>query len=250
MTDSTYSILIDTNAMAKLSIYVGICECAVKEFGTGLDEIKEVLNSKKINKYCEIDEIKKGYDLLVYLKKKYNEFNGNIVIWFSSLSEIELLHLFLEKTFDQELTRRHVPYLARRKRFLRYQVDFDYENEVLRRWETIKEKTNDADIGFRFPERERENNYLAFDIGEIAEMILKYAVLDPVDLYLYALGICLMVDEIYTHDKEFSEIINKIMGEWKHIGQNIQNDLKEKWPRFREEFEKTGKIRLPRGTPR
>lgn len=136
MVEKVYSILIDTNAMAKLSLYVEICECAnKKKLGTEINEIKEILKSKGVKSgYLKIKEIKKGYSLFKHLKQKIKEFNGNVNIYFSSLSEMELFHLFLESVFDEELTKRHVPYLARRKKFLRYQVDFDYENTVLKRW--------------------------------------------------------------------------------------------------------------------
>lgn len=56
-----------------------------------------------------------------------------------------------------------------------------------------------------------------------------------------------MVDEIYTTDNEFKTIINNIKNEWKRINHKIQNDLKEKWPHFREEFKKAKTIQLPRG---
>lgn len=246
MVENMYSILIDTNAMAKLSLYVEICECAKKEFGTEIDKIKEILKSKGVkNSYLKIKEIEKGYNLFKHLKQKNEEFNGNVNILFSSLSEMELFHLFLESAFDEELTKRHVPYLARRKKFLRLQVDFNYEDAVLRRWDTLKETTDAANIGFICPER--ENNDIILDIGKAGKIVSKYVVLDTVDLYLYVLGIYLMVDEIYTTDNEFRTIINNIRRDWKDIRQKIQNDLKANWPHFREEYKKTGTVRLPEG---
>lgn len=243
--NEVYSILIDTNAMVKLCLYIEICECVEKEIGTQLDEIIEVLKSREIRKdYLEHEELKKGYNLFRYLKEKHEEFDGNVNILFSSLSEMELFHLFLENAFDEELTKRHVPYLARRKKFLRWQVDFDYEEKVLKRWNTLKEKTDEVNIGFSCPER--ENNDLILDISAIGEIISRYVVLDTIDLYLYVLGIYLMVDEIYTTDSEFRDIINKVGREWEDMRQRIINDLKV-WPHFSEEFEKEGRIRFPVG---
>jgi DNA-binding cell septation regulator SpoVG len=84
-------------------------------------------------------------------------------------------------------------------------------------------------------------------------------VLEPVDLYIYALGIYLRADEIYTHDGEFREIIHNIHyvdREWKNIYEHIQQDLKEFIKPIQEEcktyYDKYGKdkkIVLPDGVP-
>ena len=73
--------------------------------------------------------------------------------------------------------------------------------------------------------------------------------LEPVDLYLYASGIYLRADEIYTHDGEFRNIINDLRTntDWKNIYNNIQQDLRTFIRSFEDEYQKEKKIYLPEG---
>jgi len=254
--DIPFVTLIDTNAMAALTLYVESCVTVKAPLGTTVEELKnkfkEIKNTKDTQLYFEgRGSIKDGYNLFDHLKSKIKEFDA-VQIWFSLLSEIELLNVFLDRTFDIELTRKVIPYRIRKKKPFRVQIDFDYEEEIAKSWEDMKEKLAKYDIEFDNPEKDVGTIQ---DIVKIAKIVTQYVALEPVDLYIYASGIDLGADEIYTHDSEFRTIINKIRTdeEWKNIYKNIQKDLrdleKEDIRSFEEEYKKEGKIYLPKGIP-
>jgi len=225
-----FVILIDTNAMAALSLYVQSCTTVEVALGTTIEELKskfkDVKNTKDTQLYFERGGgIGDGYKVFNYLKSKIEKFD-TVQIWFSLLSEIELLDVFLDRAFDHELTRKGIPYRIRRKKPFRVQIDFNYEEKIAKYWDDIKEKLGEQDIEFDNPEKQRE---AIQNIIETAEIVTRYVALEPVDLYLYASGLHLMADEIYTRDNEFKAIINKICNkEWKTIYDHIQQDLEEK----------------------
>ena len=249
-----FVILIDTNAMAMLSLYVESSNTVGRDLGISVDDLKsEFENQKDIKSdYLNFKEIKKGYKLYNYVIEKIKSFDGNIKVWFSLLSEIELLDVFLDRAFDHKLTGKCIPYRIRLKKPFRVQIDFDYEEEIVKSWEDIKENLGEQSIEFDNPEKERD---AIQDIIKIAKIVTWYVALEPVDLYLYASGIYLRADEIYTRDGEFRIIINKILTDrgWRNIYDNIQQDLrdleKEDIRSFEEEYRKEGKICLPKGIP-
>jgi len=247
-----FVILIDTNAMAALSLYVQSCTTVKAVLGTTVDDLKskfrEVKNTKDTLLYFKgRGGIIDGYKLFNHLKSKIKN-SDNIQVWFSLLSEIELLDVFLDRAFDIELTRKGIPYRIRRKQPFRVQIDFDYEGEIVKTWEDLKEKLSEQGIEFYFPEKE---NDAIQDIIKIAKIVTRHVALEPVDLYLYALGIYLRADEIFTHDVEFKKTINSLIsdGDWRNIYNNIQKGLIENIQSFKEEFEKNCKIELPKGVP-
>jgi hypothetical protein len=243
-----FVILIDTNAMAALSLYVDSCDTVGKALAISIDDLKiEFENQKDIKKDClNFDEIEKGYKLYYHLKEKIGESDENIQIWFSLLSEIELLNVFLDRTFDHELTKKGIPYRIRHKKPFRTQINFNYEKKVANYWENMEGRLAESDIGFNYPEKEEG---AIRDIIEIAKIVTRYVALGPVDLYLYASGIYLRADEIYTIDGEFRDIINKIRtdGGWGTVYRNIQQDLIKFIWSFEDEYQKIGKIDLPKG---
>ena len=246
--DRPFVILIDTNAMAALSLYVETCTSANLSLGVTIDELKRKFEGKGISaEYVQWKQggIKEGYKVFKYLKSKIEKFD-TVQIWFSLLSEIELLDVFLDRTFDQELTRKGIPYRIRRKKPFRVQIDFNYEKKIAKYWEDIKEKLSEEGIEFDNPEKESD---AIQNIIEIAKIVARYVALEPVDLYLYASGIYLRADEIYTYDGEFRNIINDLRTntDWKNIYNNIQQDLRTFIRSFEDEYQKEKKIYLPEG---
>ena len=119
--------------------------------------------------------------------------------------------------------------------------------------EDIKEKLAQHDIEFNNPEKESD---VIQDIEKITKIVIRYIALEPVDLYIYASGIHLKADEIYTCDNEFKTIINGIRTniEWRNIYDSIQQDLRKFIRSFQEEcktyyekYKKEKKIDLPKG---
>lgn len=243
-----FDILIDTNAMAALSLYVDSCDTVEKHIGINIGDLKiEFENQKDIKNDClNFGEIEKGYRLYYHLKEKIGESGENIKIWFSLLSEIELLNVFLDRAFDHELTKKGIPYRIRHKKPFRTQIDFNYEEKVANYWGNMEERLAESDIEFNHPESDMD---AIPGIIKIAKIVTRYVALGPVDLYLYASGIHLRADEIYTIDGEFRDIINKIRtdGGWGTVYRNIQQDLRKFIRSFEDEYAKMGKIDLPKG---
>ena len=231
--DKPLVILIDTNAMSALSLYVKSCNAVKKDLGISMDDLKREFGNGGLNNSLDFDEIEKGEKLYNYLKEK----NDNIRIYFSLLSEIELLDVFLDRVFDEYLTRKGVPYRIRKKKPFRTQVNFNYEDKVSKYWDDIKEKLKENNIKWEYPESAEENKDIVQDVFKVTKLVTKHVNLDPVDLYLYALGIYLQVDKIYTHDSEFSNIINSIRTNigWRDVNKKIQQDLRKYFPAFAEE---------------
>lgn len=246
-----FVILIDTNAMVLLSLYVESCRTVTKDLGISIADLKSAFENQRYVKenYLNFEEIKKGYGLYNHLKQKYKEFDGNMEVWFSLLAEVELLNVLLERNFDRELAEKGIPYRIRVKKPFRTQVDFNYEREVGQYWENMKETLATFDITFDNPEKDDGSIQ---DIVRIAKIVTRYVALGPVDLYHYASGIYLRANEIYTHDNELRTIINNICSkdkEWKKIYDNIAKDLRKFVRSFEDEHQKEGEISLLKGVP-
>lgn len=242
-----FVVLADTNAISNLSLYVDVCNALGKDLGIDKGSIELELKGQKDVEKSHLDSnYENGLKLYDYLQEK-RRYYDSVSILFSRLSEIELLSIFLERVFDRELTRKGIPYRIRRKKPFRVQVDFNYEEEIIEYWEDIKDRLGEYDIEFEYPEKEYGVMEHTIDISQI---VSRYVALGPVDLYLYSLGIFKRVDEIYTYDEEFRAIVNSICNRnrnWSNVCDNIQNDLVEYIPSFRDEYEKEGKIDLPKG---
>jgi hypothetical protein len=249
MTDG-FGILIDTNAAILLSLYAEACNAVSRELGTSVNDLKIAFGKIGCKEqYLNFEEIKKGHALYDYLSINLGKYDGNIQVWFCSLSEIELLNVFMERVFDKELNRKGIPYRIRQKKPFRMQVDFDYDKEVTNYWDKIRNSIEKHNIIFSQPERIEGNLQ---DILKVSKVVTKYVSFGPVDLYLYASAIYLRT-EIYTYDNEFKSIINNISkrngSNWESINKNIQSDLIKFIHTFSEELEKEGKIALPEGIP-
>jgi len=224
-------ILIDTNAMVALSLYVESCEAAGLVIGSKPNNIKNTLGKRYILRRPH-DPIKNGYKLFDHISSKQKK--QEVIIYFSLLSEMELLHVFLDRKFDQKLTQQGIPFRIRIRKPFRTQV--------------YKERLKEQNIEFDYPENKEE---LIKDVIKISKIITKYIALDSVDLYLYSLGIYLRADEIYTYDEEFRSIMNKVLtnSKWKTIRNNIQKDLIKFDESFKNEYKEKWKIKLPKGKP-
>ena len=242
-----------TNALSRLSLYVDVCRCVEMRLGTKWDVLNRELCFKSIsNEHFgkeNTQQIKEGYKLFDHLITKKAEYD-NVKIWFSAFSRIELLNIFLERTFDRQLTRNGVPFRVRLKKPLRTQINFDYNTEVFEYWIMLKSELENSDIELMEPER---LSGAVKDILRISDIITRYVALDVIDLYLYASSIFIRANELYCHDIEFRWIVRNIQKEngekWKNISRNIQNDLKNSFSWIELEFEEKGLIALPEGNP-
>jgi len=251
VSEISFVILIDTCAMSALSLYVDSCMALNKNLGINIDTMKKEYERQRNTKeiHLNFDAIGPGFSLYNYLQAGLKTYDHHVKFLFSILSEIELLTIFLERTFHKILTDKGIPYRIRTKKLFKLQVDFDYEEEIMRYWNNIKIELYKNNIEFESHENEPGN---MTDTLEIVRIISRHIALHPVDMYLYALGIFERCDEIYTRDSEFKKVINNIYHKnegWRTSNKNIQEDLRKYAFSFEEQFDKEGEIKLPKGVP-
>lgn len=253
MSNNNFIAIIDTNAVSALSLYVVCCNAIGKDLEAiyirsgSTAEIKQIIESEfKVQTgigrdFLNIDAVVNGWKTYSYIRARLASYE-KLSVMFPHLCEIELLHMFLERVFDKELTRKGIPYRIRKNRPFRVQVGFSYDTEVFGYWENIRNALGKYGIEFGRP----EDDYDIKDIASISHIISRYIALDPVDLYLYAIGILERADEIYTYDSEFRKIIHSVKSDggesWGNIRNSICRDLKY-IPSFREQ----SSIDLPDG---
>ncbi len=226
------SIIIDANAVARISQYIDACEFAGVDIGSDLNTIKRKLSSMNISiDFLDLEHIKDGNRAFNYLLDKIK--NDDAEILFSLYSEMELLGVFLKSYIEEELRIKKIPHRIRRRNPFRIQANFNYEDKVWKYWEKHKEILSDNGIVLTYPEFEDKIR----DIIKTAFIISKYFSFEQSsDLYLYSLGIFYMVDEIYTLDSLFRNFINDIRDkdDYNNIRIGIFNDLIKSFPKFKE----------------
>lgn len=252
-----FTILLDTNAVTALSLFIEACDIVGKKPNkiNEKNELKQLLDEKNVKTewlcFEEKGGINQGLKVFSHLKKKANK--HEIRIYFPRMTEIEALHLIMERKFHEELTKRGIQYRLRTKKVMRLQVDFDCK-EIYKNWDDFKNNLYKQDIRLLLPELEFRG--LIDDAVSISNILIKYILLQPVDLFLYAIGIRIGADEIYTRDDEFKKIINNIAKgakgdapEWQEIADSLTEELINTFLAIKEEFIKEQKIKLPKGVP-
>jgi len=245
-----FTILIDTNAVTAISLYLEICDLAGKDPINELEEIKRSLETKNIKReWLRFDNgIKNGFKAFTYLKEKVEQYE--LRVYLPLIEEIEALHLIMERKFDEILTRKGIPYRLRTKRVIRTHVDFDY-NQIYENWLNFKEKLEYYGIELILPEKEYKG--LWKDIFLITNLLMKYILLENIDMLIYAISLYIRVDEIYTFDREFRTVVNHIShgstSTWRRIAEQLERDLINNFSFFKEEFDKESKIKFPKGVP-
>jgi len=248
MKSEKFVTLLDTTAVTFLTLYIEACEAVGGDYCINLDELKSKYEDNKVpRQYLNFKDIKKGCDVLTHMNARSKEFDGNIEIWFSLLNEIELLNILTERFFDEELRRKKIPYRIRSKKLLKLQIDFDYDREIFGYWKSMKSKMEELNINLQTPEGPESSRDALIDIVNIAKVIAKHVNFTSVDLYIYATGLFLHSDEIFTHDEEMEAIISRIRNdpEWSSIKSAIQSDLIINFPPFKEEYDINKEINFP-----
>lgn len=221
--DEISTLVIDTCSVIYLSLYAEACSGANLDFGSPptdvVDKIK--LNGGLAKENLEYQRIKQGFGLLGYLKDR-----SDWEIYFSQISRSEMNRTLSERKFDELLTKAGVPFRIRRNKFARMRIDFDYEAEVVRKYENLKKNLEDFDIELNVPEQQKEifENIYPY-IGTISSTIS----LDVFDSYIYALAISVSAKELYSNDEEFRTTVNFVHtpnnDEWKSVAQNLKEKV-------------------------
>lgn len=248
----SFTILIDTNAIIALPLYFKSCKLIEK----GPNEINEpneiitLLQNKGIKSEWLAYErgIKNGFHAFKYLREKAEQYE--LSVYFPIIGDIEALHLLMERKFDEVLTKRGIQYRLRKKRVFRNIVDFDY-NQIYENWNNFKDKLL-GDHGIILSEPEKLHDKFWVDIFITLNLLMKYILLDIGDMIIYSIALYLRTNVIYTYDTEFKTIINQISHRqqpWLDVVAHLEQVLIEKFPAFKEEFDKEKKIKFPLGVP-
>jgi len=248
-TKTSFTILLDTNAITAITLYLETCEIVGKK----PDEInkrgiKNLLKEKKIKQewlaFTDKNGIEDGYKAFKHLMEKQKKYE--LYVYFSLIGELEALHLFVEREFDHVLTKRGIPFRLRIKKPRRLFVDFDY-NQIYEKWDSYKEKLEYQGLRLITPEKEEKEGFW-YEVFIISNLLMKYILMGTVDMLMYAIAIYLRVDEIYTRDQEFKNIVRQISrpsdSTWKKISQGLKKDLENQFSSFKE-----GGVNFPYGVP-
>lgn len=214
MTEYPHTTLIDTCALANLFYYVETCITLNLPLGSNFETIKtamkQPLSDDSIQKIID-----KGLKIFKYIKEK------DSLNYISVFSKMEFFKMLINISFDNELTKLRIPPFIRAKKYLRTQINFDYEKNVVQIWKDSMEKLKENDIELVILEYESDVD--VYEIYDICNTISSFVSLDLIDLYLFATALSQKIDVIITNDNEFKDILNFIIdkNEWEDVRTGI-----------------------------
>lgn len=218
-----YSVLIDTCAMAKLSFYCELCDSVNKGYGTDPATIYSCLSRPLSQENIDVSPANAGFRFYNHLYNLVQQ--EKTVLYFSLFAKIELFDIFLDVSTDELLAAQGIPFRVRRKKPLRWQVKFNFNEKVIERYNKVLKCLDSIGMSITCPEEDPRSSYkLAFEINEA---LASHVFLDSFDSYLYSLGLFLMVDEILTDDKEFRIILTDFStkSEWALQRESLKKEI-------------------------
>lgn len=256
------SILIDTNALSALYLYIDTCLKLDIDINTPHEDgIREgILNTNVdtcLKGFIEFDQVIKGFSIYRYLWDLNDTYDYENEFLVSKFSFFELSRICLEVKYHESLSNCNIPYRIRRKDPFKVGDGIDflgtlYINGVQEYLDKVQSCLNDNDIDLIIPE-ERDFHVMDETIDAIAKIVSRYVHLQSHDLYLYALAIHQRVDEIYSHDNELIDLANKVRTgnkPYNTIRNNLTNALVScAITKFSEEYKHSEKQKLtfPKG---
>jgi len=232
------NILIDTNAMNNLHLYLDIClKIGIEPDQDDFNKIKKIICDKlhvsEQEKVIQFTEVEKGYKLYNYLKKA-NQLDGNkrCKFFFSRLSQVELNHILLEKKYHSDLADCQVPYRIRKDNIFKRNTDYVnylkdiYTTGVIQHNKEINELITEKEIDYLIFE-DYFRNSMEDTLLVITDVVNKYLHLQSNDLLLYCLAIFGKINYIYSHDNEFKNLCNSLGtdGKCKEYREIIKEEL-------------------------
>jgi hypothetical protein len=150
----------------------------------------------------------------------------NWEIYFSLFARSELYRTLSERKFDEILTKSGVPFRIRKSKLARTEIIFDYDKEVILRHKNVEKHLDDMGIELMRPET---NDAIFKDTFDYIDAVSSTISLDVFDSYIYSLSLRIPCSELYTNDKEFLIIVNKINKpdrvEWKKISDKLKEKI-------------------------
>lgn len=249
LTDDSYSILLDSNAIGALSLYFELCKHLSIEFDDGnWQNIKAQMEALRLNDdFAEEHTIKRGYIIWTYLKQKQSKHHDKLHIYISLFADLEFRDILLNQAFDHYLsTKGGFPYRSLRKRPLRRQLEFNYKDKVAIPCKILYENLRQ---NFICEQPEMEGGFIE-KVCDYLMTLSQHVFFDIMDAYFYCVAVSLFVDEIISSDGEFCSIINKMRTdeEWHSLRDKFINDIASKDDAFKLGLEgKSFKDVLPKG---
>jgi hypothetical protein len=197
------SVLLDTCVLARLSLYFQACLAAKLKPGCTIGQLQESMRDLRLCSRPEdllaggsIGEGQRTWTAMATAPDNHYSY--------SLLSQLETQVLLEEKAVDARLLGR-VPFRLWRNKPLRMQTEIDYDTEVLGMWtnliDTLETIVNMECI-------ERADSVRPSDIVEVSNILSRYLILDPIDLYLYSCAVFAMVDDVWTYDTDLRILVD------------------------------------------
>lgn len=222
VTSPEFASVIDTCSMINLSLYLEACEGADLEFGASSSTVLSKLREKSgfSNGAFEKNYIKDGENLLNYLKSHYEW-----EIYFSLFSRSEMYRTLSERVFDELLTKAGIPFRIRKNKASRTEIKFDYEQQIIKRFEKLRERLDEVDILLIVPEK---NEDIFKNLYDYVDAVSSTVSLDVFDSYVYALSLRVSAQELYSNDQEFRTIVRNINSPPTESWEGVSGKLREK----------------------
>jgi len=251
------TILLDTNALTSLSLFIEFCDMAnidpgnvnsAADFGQA---VKRIAREKNIVEEFFLSKDAPGGPSQGFIAFEYLRGRCSKEVLTSSICENEALYVLLERKADEILTKAGVPFRLRRKTYFRVQTELDYPN-IRKHWESFMSTLENYGIELKFVEEEYGQEKGAFwrDLFALQQRLMKYILIESQDFLIYTTAILIGADEIYTADREFRGIVNSIYDppddRWKQVRRGIEKELVDALTSRAEEYSSTGKLALPR----
>lgn len=207
-------VLLDSNVLGNLSLYFEACASVHKKVGSSCADIISSLSSALT--ICTDERTKDclrlGYRGFQNLRTLGSS-GHSLDIYVSRVSCLEVMNLYMERSFDEQLSHCNIPFRMRSRRPFRCQVTFDYDEKVESPWQLFLQSMEDEGLPIRYAEEfmGETSQSEGFQLILRATQAIAHSVaLEDVDLYLCAAALVIPVDYFYTCDQDVRNVMNSM----------------------------------------
>jgi len=256
-------VLLDSNILAGLSLYLAACSQIGAAPGTSTDTLLAAFlgsssAATRPDLFVDKGAIDQGRTQFAQLSGLSNSSSG-LDLYASRVSHLEVRNLLTERAFDECMHACNVPFRMRSRRPFRCQISFDYSEKVDAPWTSLLSVMEQCGLKLQVAEDYlgEEDESRGFQIMlDATEAIARCFNLEDVDLYLCAVSLVIPVDTFFSRDNEVSHVMNSLRTnlDWRPVADRVISEMAAISETFREHVrneEKKGHSKysaLPQGT--
>lgn len=254
-------VLLDSNVLAGLSLYLAACSQVGAAPGTDTKTlVAAFLGSSPAATPPSLFVDKEAVDWGRSQFTQLSELSRSpLDLYASRVSHLEVRNLFTERAFDERMHACNVPFRMRSRRPFRCQISFDYSEKVDAPWTSFLSVMEQCGLKLQVAEDYlgEEDESRAFQIMlDATQAIARCFNLEDVDLYLCAVSLVIPVDTFFCRDDEVSHVMNSLRTDlhWRPVADKVISEMAAISETFREHLrseEEKGHSKynaLPQGT--